>query len=67
MPLDDVGLPTLPDFKPLSVCAQAKCEYCGRYGPLGPCEGCGAPTRPVRRIDVTQFGDQRPRYLEVWE
>jgi hypothetical protein len=23
-----------------------KCDYCGRYGPLGICEGCGAPTRP---------------------
>lgn len=27
----------------------AKCEYCGRYGALGSCEGCGAPNVPVMR------------------
>jgi hypothetical protein len=34
-----------------------KCEYCGRYGPLGACEGCGAPNRPdkpMRWITTTQ-------------
>jgi hypothetical protein len=24
----------------------ARCEYCGLYGPLGRCSGCGAPNRP---------------------
>lgn len=24
----------------------ARCAYCGRYGPLGRCEGCGAPNAP---------------------
>lgn len=28
-------------------CAQAKCDYCGRYGVLGQCNGCGANNRPV--------------------
>ena len=23
-----------------------KCSYCGRYGPPGACEGCGAPNQP---------------------
>ena len=23
------------------------CDYCGRYGPPGSCEGCGAPNRPA--------------------
>lgn len=27
--------------------ALVRCEYCGRYGPLGSCEGCGAPNRPA--------------------
>ncbi len=26
----------------------AKCPYCGLYGTLGRCVGCGAPNRPVR-------------------
>jgi hypothetical protein len=28
--------------------AAAKCAYCGRYGALGQCAGCGAPNAPVR-------------------
>lgn len=41
-------------------CGQAKCAYCGRYGPLGSCLGCGAPNKPVtpslpaRRPDVIE-------------
>lgn len=31
---------------PVDACAQAKCDYCGRFGPLGQCQGCGAPNRP---------------------
>lgn len=25
----------------------AKCAYCGRYGDLGACAGCGAPNAPA--------------------
>ena len=25
-----------------------KCEYCGLYGELGRCEGCGAPNSPAK-------------------
>ena len=45
----------------------AKCDYCGRYGTVGACEGCGAPNVPVeqeRQIDVTCFGDAKPRFIE---
>jgi len=28
----------------------ARCAYCGRYGPLGSCEGCGAPNAPARGL-----------------
>ena len=43
----------------------AKCEYCGRYGPLGSCEGCGAPNQPdaIDRVEVTGLGDSEPRYI----
>lgn len=41
----------------------AKCEYCGRYGELGQCEGCGAPNRPYQRIDITGLSDRKPRYI----
>lgn len=34
---------------PADACAQAKCGYCGRFGPLGSCEGCGAPNKPVQQ------------------
>lgn len=70
---NDPPLLRKPDFnppgqgRPVDACAQAKCEYCGRYGPLGSCEGCGAPNRPVTRIDVTTFRDREPRYIEVSE
>ncbi len=30
------------------ACAQAKCAYCGRYGGLGQCQGCGAPNQPTQ-------------------
>lgn len=26
--------------------AIVRCEYCGGYGPIGRCEGCGAPLAP---------------------
>lgn len=45
--------------------APAKCDYCGRYGPLGSCEGCGAPNVPVYVVDVTTFNDPVPRVLGV--
>lgn len=34
---------------PAEPCAQAKCDYCGRYGALGACAGCGAPNKPVQQ------------------
>lgn len=35
---------------------QAKCAYCGRYGPLGACDGCGAPNAPSQsRIERTSL------------
>ncbi len=27
--------------------AQVRCAYCGRYGALGQCPGCGAPNQPT--------------------
>lgn len=40
--------PIVPAVKgPQDPCAQVKCAYCGRYGALGQCQGCGAPNRPV--------------------
>ncbi len=27
--------------------ALAKCSYCGRYGSLGQCQGCGATNQPT--------------------
>lgn len=58
---------------PVDACAQARCDYCGRYGTLGSCEGCGAPNRPVvvvapqdvEYIDVTVFGDAKPRFITI--
>ncbi len=61
------GLP-----KPVDACGQARCEYCGRYGALGSCLGCGAPNRPVNPfrsdceyVEITVFGDARKRFLEI--
>ena len=41
-----------PKFSPpgQEPCAQAQCQYCKRYGPLGSCAGCGAPTAPVNEL-----------------
>lgn len=33
-------------FEP-TMTVVAECSHCGRYGPLGTCEGCGAPNRPL--------------------
>jgi hypothetical protein len=48
----------------------ARCAYCGLYGPLGRCVGCGAPNEPapVRRmvrapIEVTTFNQDGPVFL----
>jgi hypothetical protein len=55
-----------PGERVLNVCTQAKCDYCGRYGALGSCEGCGAPNRPTRgRIDVTTMSDKKPVFLDA--
>lgn len=47
-----------------------KCDYCGRYGALGQCEGCGAPNKPAahgyQRIDVTHLGSTGPEYRDVY-
>jgi hypothetical protein len=53
------------------ACAQAKCDYCGRFGQLGSCEGCGAPNKPIQTIDVTSLSDAAPRYYrprhrQIW-
>jgi hypothetical protein len=42
--------PFLPPLRPSTgdACAQAQCQYCKRYGPLGSCQGCGAPNIPVQ-------------------
>jgi hypothetical protein len=34
---------------PASEPLLAQCEYCGRFGVLGQCEGCGAPNAPAVR------------------
>lgn len=42
----------LKKIKPLQrvePCAQAKCAYCGRYGILGQCAGCGASNQPIKQ------------------
>lgn len=36
-------------YEPVIVAAAAKCAYCGRFGPLGKCDGCGAPNEPAPR------------------
>jgi hypothetical protein len=42
----------------------AQCAYCGRYGALGICPGCGAPNRPVgSRVEITGHGDTRRQFL----
>jgi hypothetical protein len=56
--------PDKPKTNPIPQ-ARAQCAYCGRYGDLGQCEGCGAPTEPGYRIEVTTFGDIKPRYIWV--
>lgn len=28
---------------------EVQCAYCGRYGALGSCQGCGAPNAPVSK------------------
>lgn len=35
--------------------ATARCAYCGRYGPLGACEGCGAPNRPAIGVRLEAY------------
>lgn len=35
--------------------AQAKCSYCGLYGYLGQCQGCGAPNRPLASATVPRL------------
>ncbi len=45
----------------------AQCDYCGLYGMLGRCEGCGAPNKPVenrQRFDMTCFGDEKLTFIE---
>lgn len=47
----------------------ARCEYCGRYGSLGSCDGCGAPNKPVwaeqrTRIEVTRHGDRERKFAD---
>lgn len=54
---------------PVDLCAQARCAYCGRFGPLGQCEGCGAPNVPVPvqpQIEVTTFGDRKRRFVPAY-
>jgi hypothetical protein len=38
--------------QPVDACAQARCAYCARYGPLGQCQGCGAPNEPVKQAMI---------------
>jgi hypothetical protein len=45
-------------------CAQARCAYCGLFGALGRCEGCGAPNNPTQLIEATDRHDARPRCIE---
>jgi hypothetical protein len=45
-------------------CAQARCSYCGLYGALGRCDGCGAPNNPTQLIEATDRHDARPRCIE---
>jgi hypothetical protein len=47
---------------------QAQCPYCGRFGALGQCQGCGAANQPIRnprRIEITCHNDTHRRYLEL--
>ncbi len=47
-------------FVDREACAPAKCAYCGRYGALGQCLGCGAPNAPAPSRAVT-LTDPRDR------
>jgi len=48
--------PPVPPVPPVDVCAQAKCGYCGLYGQLGPCRGCGAPNQPMFTQNRREIG-----------
>ncbi len=62
---------------PKRSAVMCRCDYCGRYGALGSCEGCGAPNRPTAdevpigligyadQIEVTTFGDTRRKFIPV--
>jgi hypothetical protein len=41
----------------------AKCAYCGLYGKLGSCDGCGAPNEPHTPL-VKDLPARRPD--RVW-
>lgn len=52
-----VGEPAI-GYGRIEACAPAKCAYCGRYGSLGQCQGCGAANRPeTERVPTLPLGD----------
>lgn len=44
-----------------------KCDHCGSYGDDLQCRNCGAPSTPMRAIEITCCGDAEPRYVLVKE
>jgi ribosomal protein L37E len=47
-----------------------RCAHCGRSDPAddaGNCQGCGAPKKPVARIDVTCLRDVDKQYIYIEE
>lgn len=40
----------LRESRVINALTLAKCEYCGRYGKLGQCEGCGAANKPAEMV-----------------
>lgn len=54
---DSATLPACPTvyFNP------AKCDYCGRYGEIGSCDGCGSPNRPVSQSSLPRWPTRAER------
>ena len=58
---------------PATAVGTARCQYCRTYGPLGRCQGCGAPNEPVPAPQKPTFPPNReiravqvPRFETVW-
>jgi len=44
---------------PAEAVGTARCQYCRTYGPLGRCQGCGAPNEPIPAPQKPTFPPNR--------